>query len=436
MSENSSAAIIIVGVSGSGKSVSLELIKQSCTDIFIFPKHTTRAKRTGEKEGVQYHFISNEEFQEAIDRNIFIHIKKSDYDQNLYGISKIELKKCLMQNKIPCFTAHSIEEIIDVKKELNKLSIIFYTIYVYASEDNRTEHLLQSDQKEKLIVRYHTDIGFKLHAFQSLFDECDFVILNEDDITSLKRKLNKIGTWIKDPSRYDKPQKIQHKDLLTIKNDIDEIASDTSKYIGLSNENLVSHITDSMLAEYSVLREEIKQYHSDRTNYVNFAVGLTIGLLVLISSKDVTASYRSIILVVSPFIYCILSFLYIDKSFRIIRLADYIENSLRLRLENLLNHSIFQWEKYKRETDIFPKWVAKLLDRIRLFIFIGPAIAAIASWFLLYYTTTLGIEHSLGIAGSLVIILVLLLNQFTQETTGARRKTKSEKIKKGDRYGK
>ena len=213
-------------------------------------------------------------------------------------------------------------------------------------------------------------------------------------------------------------------DLVKIKKDIESISTETASVIGVSENNFVSHITDSILAEYNVLREEIKQYHSDRTNYINFSVGLTIGLVVLISSKDISGTYRSIVLILSPFIYSILAFLYIDKSFRVIRIADYIENSLRPRLEQLLNHTIFHWENYKRETEIFPKWVAKSLDRLRLLIFIGPAIGALLAWFVIYYTAASGYEHSIGIAGSLVILIALLLNRMTQETTGAKRKDK------------
>lgn len=425
MIDNPPKAVLITGASGSGKSLSLEFLKQACPELSIFPKHTTRERRPDEQEGIHYNYLTEDNFRKLEENNAFLHIKKSDYAQNLYGISSDVLDGLSSEGKIPCFTSHGMDEAVDVKQILGNYGLNTIVVYVYTPEEKRVEHLLNSAQKEKLLKRYHADVGFKQVAYRSMFDGCDFVIFNGSDIKALEHRIVSIGQWVVNPSSQNKPKKILNGDLVRIKKDIESISTETASIIGTSENNFVSHITDSILAEYNVLREEIKQYHSDRTNYINFSVGLTIGLVVLISSKDITGSYRSIVLILSPFLYSILAFLYIDKSFRVIRIADYIENSLRPRLEQLLNHTIFHWENYKRETEIFPKWVVKSLDRLRLLIFIGPAIGALLAWFIIYYTAASGYEHSIGIAGSLVILFALLLNQMTQETTGAKRKDKN-----------
>ena len=41
MNDIPSKAILITGASGSGKSLSLEFLKQACPELSIFPKHTT-----------------------------------------------------------------------------------------------------------------------------------------------------------------------------------------------------------------------------------------------------------------------------------------------------------------------------------------------------------------------------------------------------------
>ena len=56
--------VILSGVSGSGKdTIKKELIKRM-KNVVSLPSYTSRSPREGEEEGVQYHFISKEEFEE------------------------------------------------------------------------------------------------------------------------------------------------------------------------------------------------------------------------------------------------------------------------------------------------------------------------------------------------------------------------------------
>jgi len=135
----------------------------------------------------------------------------------------------------------------------------------------------------------------------------------------------------------------------------------------------VTDIKDAILAEYNVLRGEIQHYHGERTTHMNFAVGVTVGLVALLGSERLTPESQSWMLALSPYFYAIIASLFLDRSIRIIRLADYIENDMRPRLEKLLQSPVWEWEKYKRETHRFPRWVPRCLDRLRLLVFVGPA---------------------------------------------------------------
>lgn len=64
----------IIGLTGSGKSEFYKRILEKFNDRFsdtIEPLvyHTTRAKREGEEEGIDYHFVNNEEYNELSFRN-------------------------------------------------------------------------------------------------------------------------------------------------------------------------------------------------------------------------------------------------------------------------------------------------------------------------------------------------------------------------------
>lgn len=76
--------ILIVGNSGSGKTTQKKIL----TSEYGFKKittYTTREKRVGELEGVDYYFLSREEFEKKIEDNFFF--EHTEYCGNLYGTS-------------------------------------------------------------------------------------------------------------------------------------------------------------------------------------------------------------------------------------------------------------------------------------------------------------------------------------------------------------
>ena len=63
--------VILSGVSGAGKdTIKKELMKRN-NNIITLPSFTSRTKRKHEEEGVQYHFISKDEFEAKIRQGDF-----------------------------------------------------------------------------------------------------------------------------------------------------------------------------------------------------------------------------------------------------------------------------------------------------------------------------------------------------------------------------
>ena len=60
--------IVLSGLSGSGKDVVLERLRQSGYPIEFIVTLTTRARRSNEKDGVHYRFVTPARFQELIER--------------------------------------------------------------------------------------------------------------------------------------------------------------------------------------------------------------------------------------------------------------------------------------------------------------------------------------------------------------------------------
>lgn len=86
--------IILTGPSASGKTAAC-LYLQSNFNIKKVVTHTTRGIRQGEIDGVDYHFVTVEEFQKMVDNNEFV--EHVFYNGNHYGTSRKEvgIDKCM-----------------------------------------------------------------------------------------------------------------------------------------------------------------------------------------------------------------------------------------------------------------------------------------------------------------------------------------------------
>src|SRR5476649_1836327 len=85
--------IIISGPSGAGKGTICKSFMDRNKDVSVSVSATTRAPRKGEVEGVNYHFMSKEKFEEKIKSNDFLEYANV-YD-NYYGTPKSNVEEIL-----------------------------------------------------------------------------------------------------------------------------------------------------------------------------------------------------------------------------------------------------------------------------------------------------------------------------------------------------
>lgn len=87
------------GPSGVGKGTIIQMLKKSLPQVQYVLSHTTRAIRKGEKDGEQYHFVSEDEFKKGIDAGDFIEWAQV-HAQSYYGILKAPVEKALAEGKV------------------------------------------------------------------------------------------------------------------------------------------------------------------------------------------------------------------------------------------------------------------------------------------------------------------------------------------------
>ncbi len=127
--------VVISSTSGGGKdSVIRELLK-------IFPNSarlvttTSRLPRPGNQDGVDYYFITREEFEKRLDNDGFV--EYNEYAGNFYGIEKSRLEESLVNNDI-VFT--QIE--VNGKHNLDKKQIEHLSIFLVPDDfDNLAERI-------------------------------------------------------------------------------------------------------------------------------------------------------------------------------------------------------------------------------------------------------------------------------------------------------
>ncbi|WP_312929983.1 guanylate kinase [Stutzerimonas nitrititolerans] len=93
MSASTGTLYIVSAPSGAGKTSLVKALLDAQPQVRVSVSHTTRGIRPGEVDGVNYHFVSREEFLERLDRDEFL--EHAEVFGNLYGTSQRWLEQTL-----------------------------------------------------------------------------------------------------------------------------------------------------------------------------------------------------------------------------------------------------------------------------------------------------------------------------------------------------
>lgn len=157
--------IVLTGASASGKTVTaLDLQKRF--GLVKAVTTTTREKRVGETDGIEYFFITKEEFQKRLKENKFV--EHSIYNNNYYGCGVDQVS----DNKIVVLDPNGLHSFLKLK---NKNIVSFLLI---ADEKTRRERMFsRGDKEENVKQRLKNDVvDFSLEKIGKV----DFVIDTEN----------------------------------------------------------------------------------------------------------------------------------------------------------------------------------------------------------------------------------------------------------------
>lgn len=89
--------IVICGPSGTGKGTLVRRLVREFPDLIVSVSATTRAQRPDETDGVEYHFLSRDEFLRGIEEGRFL--EWAEYGGNYYGTPLEPVEKALQAGR-------------------------------------------------------------------------------------------------------------------------------------------------------------------------------------------------------------------------------------------------------------------------------------------------------------------------------------------------
>ena len=86
-----SRVVVITGPSGVGKGTLIRTLRRRIPELELSVSATTRKPRPGEEDGVDYHFLSDEEFDHRVEAGDFV--EHASYSGRRYGTLRSELER-------------------------------------------------------------------------------------------------------------------------------------------------------------------------------------------------------------------------------------------------------------------------------------------------------------------------------------------------------
>ncbi len=179
MERVSGAVLVLSGPSGAGKSSLINKIFNDLGDCYFSISTTTRPMRSGEEEGVHYHFVSEEDFKKDIENDFFL--EYAVVHGNYYGTSIKPVKEALSKGKLVLFD-------IDVQGNTavnNRLGDITTSVFITPPTLSELKRRLEnrSTDSEEVVERR---VKMAKREIQRI-SEYDYLIVNDvlDDAAEL-----------------------------------------------------------------------------------------------------------------------------------------------------------------------------------------------------------------------------------------------------------
>lgn len=180
MSETSGKLLIFSAPSGSGKTTIVQhLLKQPELNLAFSISATTRACRAGETEGINYYYLSVDDFKAKIEEGAFLEWEEV-YPLHMYGTLRSEVERLWKEGKHVIFDI-DVAGGLNLKKHFPEQTL---SIFVQPPSMEVLRERLQgrsTESEEKIEMRLS-----KASQELETAPQFDYILLNEDLEVALK----------------------------------------------------------------------------------------------------------------------------------------------------------------------------------------------------------------------------------------------------------
>ena len=199
---------IIAAPSGCGKTSLVNALLESSKSLTVSVSHTTRKPRKGEIDGENYHFVSNETFEQMISNNDFL--EYAEVFGNMYGTAKTNIYEKLDSN-INIILEIDWQGARQVRQNMPEVISIFI---LPPSKNVLLERLTTRGQDDKATISERMENSEKE---MSHYNEFGYLIINDQfdsALNNLKAIIDDFGNNIKNNEFTLENQLLRHKYLL------------------------------------------------------------------------------------------------------------------------------------------------------------------------------------------------------------------------------
>ena len=182
MMNNKGTLFVITGPSGAGKGTVLKQVIQSLDQLYFSVSATTRAPREGEVDGVHYHFLTRERFEQLIEADRFLEYAR--YAENYYGTLLDPVEEHLAQGH-DVILEIELQGALQVKKRLPQAVLVFIAPPSFEELENRLRGR-GTEQEEVILKRLAIAREECAHM-----DEFRYIVVN-DEVASAADRLRAV----------------------------------------------------------------------------------------------------------------------------------------------------------------------------------------------------------------------------------------------------
>lgn len=192
--------VVLIGCLGAKLSeLKQKVVSENPQEYGVAVPHTTRSRKSHEREGVEYNFVSKQSFETDVQQNKFV--EHGEYKENLYGTS-LEAIRSVMAKKKVCL----VDVVPEAVKHLRTPEFKPYVIFVKPLISEKKKHVLKSHMSEEISSPLDEEQQEILNSAAFIEEQyghlIDTVLVKEDlqsaynELKTVLDKLNKDSFWV------------------------------------------------------------------------------------------------------------------------------------------------------------------------------------------------------------------------------------------------